>query len=196
MNRAMNLTTVVLCAVALSCGGGGGSSQDQSTDDSVGPDVTDMATETPADAPADTPADMPPADVPAETAEDVEEDTAEDVVLDLPGDGSTACEMDGGYCTTYAVTSEPCVTCASMGGVDFVPSPGPDGTNECTATGEGVAAWCCRPVDAEPPACEAAGGVCVPPGGGGDRCPIGWVADTTGLACNGSHVCCVEGDSC
>ena len=200
MHRAMSLTTMFLCIFALSCGGGGGTSQDLSTEDAVGPDTTDMITDTPADtpvdAPVDAPVDTPPADVPAETTEDGEEDTADDVDLDLPGDGSTACEADGGYCTTYAVTSDPCVTCASMSGVTFLPMHGPDGTNECTATGEGVGAWCCMPVDVDPPECETSGGVCVPHGGGSDRCPIGWVADTTGLACGGSHVCCVEGDSC
>jgi hypothetical protein len=103
--------------------------------------------------------------------------------------------MDGGYCTTYTTTGEPCVTCASVGGTDFLPSPGPDGSRECTATGEGVGAWCCMPVDEDPPECVTSGGVCVPPGGG-DRCPVGWVADTTGLSCGGAHVCCVEGDSC
>ena len=199
MNRAINTMTAIFCIIALSCGGGGGSTQDVTTEPDVAPDSTDTVTDTPVDTPTETPVDAPvdaPVDVPAETTEDGEEDTEPDIELDLPGDGSTACEMDGGYCTTYAITSEPCVTCASMGGVDFLPAPGPDGTMECTATGEGVGAWCCRPVDEEPPECESSGGVCVPPSGGGDRCPVGWVADTAGLACNGSHVCCVEGDSC
>jgi hypothetical protein len=196
MRKASNIAIALLCAIALSCGGGGGSSNDTSTEADAAPDATDMVTETPADAAVDTPPVDAPVDVPAETAPDAEEDTVPDPDLDLPGDGSTACEEEGGYCTTYAVTSEPCVTCASVGGVDFLPAPGPDGTNECTATGEGAGAWCCLPVEAEPPECEASGGVCVPPGGVSDRCPVGWVEDTTGLACGGAHTCCVQGDSC
>jgi hypothetical protein len=142
--------------------------------------------------PDSAPADTTPPDTPGDTAGDV----AEDPVLDLPGDGSTLCEEGGGYCTTYAVVADPCVTCASVGGVEFMPAPGPDGTMECTATGVGAAAWCCRPVDDDPPECEANGGVCVPGGGGGSRCPVGWVADTSGWDCNGGHKCCVRGDSC
>jgi hypothetical protein len=122
--------------------------------------------------------------------------TVTDTALDLPGDGATQCEIDGGYCTTYAEGADPCVTCAPVGGVEFRPAPGSDGSNECTAGGEGEAPWCCMPADEEPPECVSSGGACVPHGGGGRRCPVGWVADTTGLACTGSHVCCVQGPSC
>jgi hypothetical protein len=187
---------LALALVLWSCGGGGGGDEDTGAADSTPSDSVDttVTDTTPTDT---TPADTTVTDTTVtDTEEDGTGDVVEDTILDLPGDGATQCEEEGGYCTTYAVVSEPCVTCASVGGVEFRPAAGPDGSNECTAEGEGAAAWCCMPVDDEPPECVSSGGVCVPPGSGGDRCPVGWVADTTGLACNGSHTCCVEGDSC
>jgi len=181
------------CLALMTCGDKGGSEQDTSTSDTLPPDSTDTTTDT-------TPPDTTNPDVPddttvPDTTEDTAGDTVEDTILDLPGDGSTACELDGGYCTTYAIVSASCVTCAPISGVTFEPAAGPDGTHECTAEGEGVGAWCCMPVDmTDAPACVLGGGGCYPHGGG-DRCPIGWVEDTT-MACNGSNVCCVPGEGC
>jgi hypothetical protein len=161
----------------------------------VSPDGADTGTDVGPDSPGDTGGgDTTVTDTAGDTGTDTEEDTTEPDVLP---DGATACELDGGYCTTYAIVAEPCVTCAAVGGVTYVPFHGPDGANECTAEGEGAGAWCCMPLDMDDlNDCETGGGTCVSSGGGTDRCPVGWVADTTGLACGGSHVCCVPGDSC
>jgi hypothetical protein len=140
----------------------------------------------------DTTSDLPGTD----TTGDPDTDTSLPDGMDEPlPDGATACEEAGGYCTTYAVVSTPCVTCAAAGGVDHVPERGPDGANECTAEGEGVGAWCCLPLDMDDlNDCEAAGGMCTPHGG--ERCPVGWEDDSTGIRCQGSHVCCVPGSAC
>jgi len=149
---------------------------DSTTGDHVGPDTTDVAR------PDGT--DDPGADAPVP-----------DAVEEPPPDGLTVCEEAGGYCTTYAVVASPCVTCEAAGGVTYVPQRGPDGADGCTAGGDGAAPWCCLPLDMDDlNDCESAGGMCTPHGG--DRCPVGWEDDTSGVACQGSHVCCVPGSSC
>jgi hypothetical protein len=118
-----------------------------------------------------------------------------DAVDEPVPDGSTTCETEGGYCTTYSLTATPCVTCEPVGSVDHVPARGPDGANECTAEGDGVGAWCCQPLDMEDlNDCESGGGMCAPHGG--ERCPVGWEDDPAGTRCGGSHVCCVPGSAC
>ncbi len=149
---------------------------DSTTGDGVGPDTTDVAG-------PDTTGD-PGTDAPVPDAVDEP----------LP-DGVTACEEAGGYCTTYTVVATPCVTCGAVAGVTHVPERGPDGADGCTAEGDGVGAWCCLPLDMDDMNdCESIGGMCTPHGG--DRCPLGWEDDTSGTACQGSHVCCVPGSSC
>jgi hypothetical protein len=121
--------------------------------------------------------------------------TVPDAVEEPLPDGATTCEIEGGYCTTYALVATPCVTCEPVGGVTHVPARGPDGENECTAEGDGVGAWCCQPLDMDAlNDCESAGGMCTPHGG--ERCPVGWEDDPAGTRCGGSHVCCVPGSAC
>ena len=174
----MNALRAVLVAIVVA-GCGDVHTQpasDTGTDDAGVPDGT-----------ADTGTDTP---VPDGTDEPVP-----DVVDEPVPDGATACEIDGGYCTTYALVATPCVTCEPVEGVTHVPARGPDGANECTAEGDGVGAWCCQPLDMDDlNDCEAGGGTCEPHGG--ERCPVGWEDDTSGLFCGGSHVCCVPGDAC
>jgi hypothetical protein len=137
--------------------------------------------------PADDGLDMAP-DRPGDTGTDVTSpDAPEDTPTETP---PTACEDEGGTCTTYTTETSPCVTCPDT----YLPAPGPDGARGCTSGGEGVAPWCCMPAPADPPECVSGGGGCYPRGGGG-RCPVGWVRNDT-MACNGREVCCVPGDSC
>jgi len=175
----MKALAAALLALTVVAGCGDVNTQptgDSSTDDGGGSDTGEVT-------------------APDGTVPDVVDEPLPDMVDEPLPDGATACEIEGGYCTTYALVATPCVTCEAVGGVTYVPARGPDGANECTAEGDGVGAWCCQPLDmADLDDCESAGGTCVPHGS--ERCPVGWVDDPAGTRCGGSHVCCVPGSSC
>ena len=176
----MKVLTATLALFAITFSGCGDvntqPSGDSTTDDQPGLDTT---------------VDLPGPDATGEPGTDASPPDAADEPMP---DGATACETDGGYCTTYAIVASPCVSCAAVGGVTYVPARGPDGTNECTAEGDGVGAWCCMPLDMDDlNDCESAGGTCTPHGG--ERCPVGW-EDDTDIVCGGSHVCCMPGSDC
>lgn len=180
-SRRSILILAVLLLWPAGCGDVNAGPSDSEQDNGIDPadDGLDMAPDRPADTETDVPADVP--------APDPSPDVVEDTPTEPP---PTACEEEGGTCTTYTTEASPCVTCPDT----TLPSQGPDGSRGCTAEGEGVAAWCCMPAPGDPPECVSGGGGCYPRGGGG-RCPVGWVRNDT-MACNGRDICCVPGDSC
>lgn len=223
MTRRFFLMPLIMLFVLYlaSCGDNGNGSGDTTTDDAAQPDRQDQQTDTLSDIPEDTPEDHPadhPADQPVDTpVEDVTEDPAADEVTeivdddveqdavpdptepdsaDVPVDTVIACEAREGYCTTYPVILDPCVTCDPIGDTYYRPAAPGDGAMGCTVGGVGTAAWCCLPKESVvlPSDCDRGGGECYP-SGGLDPCPVGWDAVRTSCG-DDDRVCCMPGESC
>jgi hypothetical protein len=180
---------LVLALPAASCGDGGGE-KDTAVEDLVADDGQGEGDVTP-DTPVDPLPDDGAGDVPGE---DVPADHPGDQPADTPADGTTACEEEGGYCTTYPVIPDAVVECEDREGTHYWPAPPADRAMGCTVEGEGAGPWCCLPHEVPNPSdCEEAGGECYPGDGDEeDTCPMGWVFIRSACDAEGTRCCSAE----
>ena len=216
MNHALTaILACVLClALAAGCNGGNGTEDDATTDDATQPDQQDQvdtpvdtptedAVEDPVPDPAEDPVEDPAEDPPEDLMEDAMEDVLEDIIpdiipdlVDVLEDGETACEAAGGYCSSYAIIYDPCITCEDIEEQHYMPAGPTDGAMGCTVEGVGAGPWCCLPnTPDEPTDCHEAGGECYS-FSEEDPCPIGWDPVYTECYGEGSACCVPTSEAC